>query len=381
MPRHRLLIRFMNSNNFHIKVLMTTDTVGGVWTYCMELCNHLPQVQFHLVTMGALPNAAQKRQVSALQNVVLYPSAYKLEWMENPWADIEASGLWLLQLEQDIEPDLIHLNAFSYGVLPFMAPKLVVAHSDVYSWWRAVKNEMPPAGWAEYYSRVKTGLHQANLVVAPSCTMLSELIEIYGRPKRVKEIYNGRSADVFFQTTKKPFVFSMGRVWDEAKNIQLLIDAAGEINFHIKIAGPQQFQNNQLIGGVKAVEYLGKLNAEAVAAVLSEASVYVLPAKYEPFGLSALEAAFSGCALVLSNIPSLKEIWEDAAVYVDTNDSNALATVVNNLLTNSELLHRMQQKAFSQAQLYTANASAAAYQSVYTELIASSIKSKSQFIA
>ncbi len=32
-----------------------------------------------------------------------------------------------------------------------------------------------------------------------------------------------------------------------------------------------------------------------------------LPARYEPFGLSVLEAALSGCALVLGDIPSLRE--------------------------------------------------------------------------
>src|SRR5690625_7216151 len=35
---------------------------------------------------------------------------------------------------------------------------------------------------------------------------------------------------------------------------------------------------------------------------LRQASVFVMPSRYEPFGLSVLEAALSGCALILSDI-------------------------------------------------------------------------------
>ena len=58
----------------------------------------------------------------------------------------------------------------------------------------------------------------------------------------------------------------------------------------------------------------------ALARKMAEASIYALPARYEPFGLSALEAALSGCALVLGDIPSLREIWGPAAIYVPADD-------------------------------------------------------------
>ena len=57
----------------------------------------------------------------------------------------------------------------------------------------------------------------------------------------------------------------------------------------------------------------------------ARAGIYALPAVYEPFGLSVLEAALSGCALVLGDIPSLREIWGDAALFVPPSDHEALA--------------------------------------------------------
>jgi hypothetical protein len=66
----------------------------------------------------------------------------------------------------------------------------------------------------------------------------------------------------------------------------------------------------------QGVHCLGELPRDALAARAGAASIYALPARYEPFGLSVLEAALSGCALVLGDIASLRETWGDAAVYV-----------------------------------------------------------------
>ena len=56
---------------------------------------------------------------------------------------------------------------------------------------------------------------------------------------------------------------------------------------------------------------------------MGRAAIYALPARYEPFGLSILEAALSGCALVIGDIPSLREIWADAALFVPSDGHDA----------------------------------------------------------
>ena len=142
------------------KVMMVSDTVGGVWTYSMELCKALQEynVQVHLITTGAKLQQWQWREAEKLNHVQVYESDFMLEWMHNPWDDIAQSGRWLLELEDELQPDVIHLNCYCYGSLPFRAPKVIVAHSDVYSWFKAVKNELPPAQWSEYYGRVRAGL-------------------------------------------------------------------------------------------------------------------------------------------------------------------------------------------------------------------------------
>jgi glycosyltransferase involved in cell wall biosynthesis len=359
------------ANHMPLRILMTTDTVGGVWTYALTSCKALQafNVHIYLVTTGAPLQPAQKREAEPLENITVYETDFKLEWMEAPWQSIDASGAWLLQLEEDLQPHLIHLNGYAYGALAWKAPVVVVAHSDVFSWWWAVKGEAPPAAWQEYHKRVRKGLQEADYLVAPSHNMLAAVQELYAVTIPAHVIYNGRSRETFHPGKKKPVAFSMGRLWDEAKNLQLLAEAAPLFQNPMLIAGDNRFEKQDCNTTASNLTYLGKLREADVAAQLATASVYVLPAKYEPFGLSVLEAALSGCALVLGNISSLKELWKDSAIYVDTNDARALAETVNHLMQNDSLRERYAHKALKQAATYTTTAMATAYLQLYHQLV------------
>jgi glycogen synthase len=362
-----------------MKILMTTDTVGGVWTYSLELCKAMGSynIKFFLVTMGRRLDPDQKKEVTALKNVEVIETDYLLEWMPDPWAEIDESGQWLLRLENVIQPDLVHLNCFSYGSLPFHAPSLIVGHSDVYSWFLSVRNEDPSPEWQKYFWRVKKGLENTDMVIAPSQTMMNYLQQIYTDRFKGRVIYNSRNFGKFRPNRKQPFIFSMGRVWDEAKNISLLAKASKKIPFEIRVAGDQGFgENNVDETSMAGLYYMGKLSETAVAGQLGMASLYVLPAKYEPFGLSILEAALSGCVLVLGNIPSLKEIWCDSALYVDTDNPEALAMLVNNLMNSPEEMEHYSKKALQRARRYSTEVMAEKYMQAYRQLATRSHQQK-----
>jgi hypothetical protein len=79
------------------RILMTADTLGGVWTYALELARALPQIEFALATMGAPITPEQRTEASQLSNVELFPSGYALEWMDDPWTEVDRAGDWLLK--------------------------------------------------------------------------------------------------------------------------------------------------------------------------------------------------------------------------------------------------------------------------------------------
>src|SRR5947209_9534282 len=120
-----------------MRILMTTDTVGGVFTYAIELAEGLRHdgVEVALATFGRRMSRDQRRRVRAAGADVLLESSLALEWMPDPWDDVRAAEERLLELERREDPDVVHLNAFTHGAAPWRAPAVVVGHSCVCSWW------------------------------------------------------------------------------------------------------------------------------------------------------------------------------------------------------------------------------------------------------
>jgi glycosyltransferase involved in cell wall biosynthesis len=351
------------------RVLMTADTVGGVWTYAIELCRALAARDHEIVlaTMGGLPTLAQRREALAIEGVELCPSAYKLVWMDDPWRDVDAAEDWLKELAERFRPDIVHLNDLGHGDADWPAPVLIVGHSCVLSWWQAVHGEPAPREWGRYYRRVRANLRAADLVVAPTAAMLDALQRHYGPLNATRVIANGKRARRSADLEKSPLVFSAGRVWDEGKNVAALARAASRIAWPVAVAG----ENRRADGTTVAfdnVRMLGPLDRDALAEWYARASIYAAPARYEPFGLGILEAAAAGAALVLGDIPSLREIWGNAALFVDPDDDDALARAVTSLIDDPERCVRYALRAQRRAAGYAPAAAADAYARAYIEL-------------
>jgi glycogen synthase len=352
------------------KVLMTTDTVGGVWIYSLELARGLAEqgVEVALATMGAPLDELQREMAGRIPRLKVFESRFKLEWMEDPWRDVERAGEWLLGLEERFAPDLIHLNGYAHGALPWNAPKIVVGHSCVLSWWEAVKKEPAPEAWDHYYDEVRAGLAAADMVIAPSSAMMAALVRHYGPFLNTRVIHNGRDVRLFRPTAKEPILFSAGRLWDEAKNLEALERVAPQLPWPVFVAG----ENHHPDGGEARPHHtrlLGRLSQRALSAWLGRSSIYVLPARYEPFGLSVLEAALSGCALVLGDIPSLRELWRNRAVFVTPDDPEALEDALLRLIENPDRRNSLAAGARSRAIERTTERMVEGYLDAYAEVL------------
>lgn len=343
-------------------VLTTIDAVGGVWTYALELARALPDVDFSFAQLGPRPSSTQREEVEALSNVRLFESDFKLEWQDDPWVDVDESSFWLLELEGELKPDLIHLNGYSHGALLFASeiPKVVVAHSCVLSWWQAVNGEPAPKEWREYERRVELGLSMANVVVAPTEAFGRELKRIYNLPSEVQTIHNGAAPFLLEPTPREQFVLAAGRAWDEAKNFAILNEAAASVP--VRLAGEaRDFDAPNL-------ELLGRLSRAELQHQLARAKVFAHPALYEPFGLGVLEAAQSGCALVLSDIPTLRELWDGAAVFCPPRDANDWTLTLEFLMNNEDERRALGERAQQRAAKYSREAFGEGYRALYERL-------------
>jgi glycogen synthase len=335
-----------------MKILMTSDTVGGVWSYTVDLADALASrsVETHVATMGRLPDDAQRASVEHL-----HTSSYRLEWEDDPWDDVDRAGAWLLDLADELEPDLVHLNGFAHGCLPWPAPVVVAAHSDVVSWWWAVHGEQPPERYDHYRDAVQAGLRAAHAVVAPTHAVLSDLGRHYRFDRPCFVVANGRAAGPA-EGGKEAFVLGLGRFWDEAKNIGALERARAGSPWPIVLAGD----------GTP----LGQLDASGVASLLDRAAIFASPAHYEPFGLAILDAALAGCALVLADLPSLREVWGDAALFAPAGDDDSFVSALRRAERDGALRRDLARRARSRAHLYTPERTRDGYLAVYQQVLA-----------
>ena len=359
----------MMMHRFPARVLMTAGTVGGAWTYALELARGLGRrgIEIVIATMGTPLTSDQQRVAAHVANLELVESHYKVEWMQDQWDDLEQSGDWLLELRDRFEPDVIHLNGYAHGTLPWDAPVLVVGHSCTLSWWFAVKGERAPASWGRYKEAVEDGLHAADLVVAPSRAMLSSLIREYGPFSATKVIPNGRHMDVYRPSEKEPFILSVGRIRDEAKNISALERLAPRLAWPVYVAGESEGPEKRDTAWDN-VRLLGRLSEEELAPWFGRAAIYSLPARYEPFGFTPLEAAMAGCALVLGDIPGLRETWSDGAIFVSPDDDQGLAENLNRLAGDGEYRKTLAAKALLRARNFTSEQMVSHYIDAYRSI-------------
>jgi glycosyltransferase involved in cell wall biosynthesis len=275
-------------------------------------------------------------------------------------------------MEEQVRPDIVHLNGYREACAPWRAPVLVAAHSCVGSWWRACRGCSPSeAGWQPYIADVTAGLAAANRWVAPTAAFRDAIAQLYTPPRTGAVIWNGL-ADIDAMhacgEAKEPFILAAGRLWDEAKNVAVLPRIAGRLDWPVRIAGARR-QEGSTAGMEDGVEWLGKLPNSDLLALMRKAGIFVSPAVYEPFGLTVLEAASSGCALVLSDIPTFRELWEGAATFVNPRDGDQIASTLNELSRDAALRETLQAAAKERAARYTLTAKADAYERLYREML------------
>jgi glycogen synthase len=359
----------MSGGERPLRILMTADAVGGVWPYALSLARALgPRAEIVLAVMGAPPQPEQCRDAEEIGNTCVVAGDFPLEWMSGAAPRLDEAAAWLERLADEQRPDVLHVNGYAAAAAQWRAPVLVVAHSCVLSWWEAVHGTAAPREWSPYARRVAAGLSRADLVVAPTAAMLDALSRHYGGPRAGMVIANGIDAGAVPDGPRLPIVLAAGRLWDEGKNLATLDEAAARLGVPVYVAGETRHPDGRLFHAA-ALRPLGLLAPAALRQWMAQAAVYAHPARYEPFGLAVLEAAASGCALVLGDIPSLRELWNGAALFVPPNDAVELAIMLQKVLADDGTRRSLATAAMTRARQFTAAAMAEGYARVYRALL------------
>jgi glycosyltransferase involved in cell wall biosynthesis len=315
------------------RLLLTSDTVGGVWRYSLELAHGFAAlgVDVTLATLGPPPTETQRLEAAHVPGLRLFCTNLPLEWLAQGPAQLALAGRELARMAKYMRADAVHLHSPALASdASWPAPVVAVAHSCVGTWWRAVRGGELPADLAWRAHAIERGMAAADAVIAPSRSFAAALRRHYHRARAIHVVYNGRRPATA-GVERNRHVFTAGRLWDAGKNVAAIDAAASRLSVPVLAAGPAVGPHGEAMAP-RHLRLLGNLDAPAMAEQFSAAAVFVSVARYEPFGLAVLEAAQAGCALVLSDIPTFRELWDCAALFVDPHDPDCLAELLHALL-------------------------------------------------
>ena len=356
-----------------LAILMTADAVGGVWQYSCDLACELARAG-HTVTiagMGPEPSAAQRREIEGDPAIRLVWTDLPLDWLSEGPEPVVRAAETLAEMAGQGGFDLVHCNMPSLaGAADWPVPLVAVAHGCVATWWEAARVGPLDPAMVWHRDLTRKGLASAHAVVAPSAAHAATLARHYALSRTPRVVHNGRRllTRPGHNPAPLPAALTVGRLWDPVKNAALLDKVAAAIPVPFMAAGALRGPNGEHLAPAN-LQSLGELPAGELAGLLALHPVFVSAATFEPFGLSVLEAAAAGCPLVLSDIPTFRELWDGAALFVDPRSADAFAEAIGSVLSDRARHRLLGEAAMERSRRFTPAATGAAMAAIYREVL------------
>jgi glycosyltransferase involved in cell wall biosynthesis len=355
-----------------LRILIVSDAVGGVWVYTHELARALTLIGIEpvIAVMGPSPSAEQRDRVHGIK---LIDTELPLDWMPTTPREMRRAADAIAAIATLEAADIVQTcSAALLANSQFDQPTVAVQHSCVATWWATVRGTPLPHEFSWRRDLVEAGLNRASAIVAPTSAFAAQTARTYDLLCPVLAVHNGRRPDAANAAEHDDFVFTASRLWDEGKNVATLDDAAAHLKVPFHAAGPTLGPNGAR-ANFKHLRCIGEVGEARLASLLAARPIFASAALYEPFGLSVLEAAYAGCALVLSDIPTHRELWAGAAVLVPARDVPGFTSAIRSLLRDPNERERRGRLARACAELCAPERMARAMADIYARVAAQDV--------
>lgn len=155
---------------------------------------------------------------------------------------------------------------------------------------------------------------------------------------------------------EKEYLLYVGRV-EQKKNIATLIEAfskAEKMGVSLAIAGSDGYGAEEIKEAAKeGIKFLGYVPDEYLPSLYAGALAYLFPSKYEGFGIPVLEAFQAKTPVVASDIPALREVASDAALFVDPLDVSGWTQAIERIIGDELLRESFVKKAIDRLQAFS----------------------------
>lgn len=184
-----------------MKILMTTDNYGDAWYYSTELAGRLRRKGFE-ITLAIIGNPLSNQQKKQLDGIAYFNLECKLEWMSNPWPDMQIAKDWLLKILKILQPDILHMNTYSMGDISDNIPVIVNINFLGFNRWKALMHKTNHSDLQFYEEKIGETLKSAHMIIAPSNDMMKETETLFGNFKKKKLMYCGKEKPLFSQSLR-----------------------------------------------------------------------------------------------------------------------------------------------------------------------------------
>jgi len=223
---------------------------------------------------------------------------------------------------------------------------------------------------------IPRSIRRADKIITVSESEKKNIVDFYKiPPEKVACAYNGvdfsrfskkyspeeiKKINIKYQILDTRYILYIGTL-QPRKNIPAVIEALKDLDIKLVIAGNRKARNfdkkidetikkNNLAN--KAI-FPGWIEEEDKPALLQMASCFVFPSLYEGFGIPIIEAMAAETPVVCSDIPVLREIGQDAALFCEAKNSREFAENISKILTDENLRNDLIEKGKKIAQNFT----------------------------
>jgi glycosyltransferase involved in cell wall biosynthesis len=291
-------------------------------------------------------------------------------WLPKGWTHLR------LSFELCLRPPTVFFNPAHEVPLGYRRSKIATTIHDVA--FRHVPAVYSTANLRRQQWAVTRAVKKAQVIFSVSDATKRDLIEFYkAAPEKIQVAKNApcppsdnptpvQTVMVRYGLTPQKYVLFLGRV-ESKKNPMTLLRAFEELKakyglghpLKLVLAGSKGFGGEKVTAAIaesrmaRDIVLPGYVPDADIPALLSQALCFALPSVGEGFGIPVLEAMAAGVPVLASDIPALREVGGDAALFLPARDITKWATAIDNLLTNQELINNLRDKGHVQVQQFS----------------------------
>jgi glycosyltransferase involved in cell wall biosynthesis len=210
---------------------------------------------------------------------------------------------------------------------------------------------------------LRASAHRARRLIAVSQATRQDLVRVYGLSvDRIDVVLHGVEPEFFAldRTRTEPFVLCVSTLHPH-KNLDRLIRAYARHRrpWRLTIAGMRGFFADALerliqdLGVQDSVKLKGWIPRAELLQLYARAQAFVYPSTFEGFGMPVLEALAAGIPVACSDIPPLREVAGDAALFFDPLSEDAIAGALDRIVNDGVLRTRLAEAGPERARAFT----------------------------